>query len=1223
MEPFTWVALLKLISTYFLQIAAVAFSIIRQQQLAKKMRQLQDASKGLEVPTEAEVKALGVAYGRCLVGGVRVFHRTANNFIYAAPSTVVETEMNNFYSGELVGGTVSETMRDSEDQPFRTVVTTLPPTALIEDMGGNANEFLFVQQAICMAGVSRIRDVKIDPDRFIDSPDFIKGIQIYAYSKGNIRDNMMFVNFPLDRANALFNGVAYASMVFKIDDKKPQFNGIPDVRFMIEGNEIYSIVRTGSSPNYVYTVSTEKTYSNNPALVMMDYLTNDEYGEGVPFTEIHLESFYNAAVVCDKVVQTPVKAQGRVWIPTREASIDSRYTTPIFGDNNFSTFLNNSGVWDSDRDIDTFSRTYAFDILTAGTHTISLASNGDGYLRIDGSTVLTFSGSNSDIHTQNISLSLGQHSIEIQSYVDSDDDNGKGVAVKIDSDTKNVFNLRSPPVAFSRSLPLYEFNAVLDPENPLRDNIEVILETMNEADLVWTDGQYKLLLQYPENEEQIIVAGVLTDDDLVFDNFDIKWPSASERLNFCTVKYSNEALDFADDTVSWPLKSGSVYTTYLEEDNGIRLEADFYEVGIKDRYHALAKAEERVRKSRNAVVYTFSVLFKGVLYESGDIIKISSDTLEIENEYIKLQDVKFNEKGNLEVTGTKYNWQVLAWNVKDDEILSVPTVYSNNLLAPGNLRISDSKLIWDDIVDTSARSYEVFCWRGGSAYQGGIKRFAEEDLIGAYSTRIMISEIYKAFYQEAADFETIANWLTGTSYTLVSVVQQALDDPIVQAYFAPGDSNSTFIDKFSLRFLGNPSSVAGKAYLTNVLSSKSRAELIAGAVQEAYNKGWYFRQLGTSVSKEFQLTSLEEGVYAFMVRGVSYFSDKSDFGISSRMFEIAAQTVDDILIYKVTISGRTILRRTDGDMDVTVLKADLRDSDGNSPSNLTYRWWEMSDPPGDVIAQTYPGYATKYGFRDSITADAGALPDVSELGLHLPISNEFTAFGKAIVISKEAVMNYSSLMVEVKDNDSGIVYVEYITVADLSDSYTINLISTAGDVFKNGEGSTLIYPEVYLGEILVTDLFGWQFKYFLWDADGDPGGFVDVVKSNGINGTRIIGNTAVNSGDFILTLDTPLPVTAEELIKIGNEEEAFYFKVKNTSSSTTITCYDNTTWPTDNVGFNRFLNYTLWACVDTADSAGSYTTEGGGKTIGYDYRITVTSLDIDVKGTIRCIARRP
>jgi hypothetical protein len=112
-----------------------------------------------------------------------------------------------------------------------------------------------------------------------------------------------------------------------------------------------------------------------------------------------------------------------------------------------------------------------------------------------------------------------------------------------------------------RMLPLYEANVMIDTAKPFRENVETILETMGDARLVWSQGQYKLSLQYPRSNDVIILSDIITDDRIILgEDINISWPTADQRLNNATVRFSNEFNDFKEDTVSWPPKtSGTSY----------------------------------------------------------------------------------------------------------------------------------------------------------------------------------------------------------------------------------------------------------------------------------------------------------------------------------------------------------------------------------------------------------------------------------------------------------------------------------------------------------------------------------------------------------------------------------------------------------------------------------------------------------------------------------------
>ncbi len=113
----------------------------------------------------------------------------------------------------------------------------------------------------------------------------------------------------------------------------------------------------------------------------------------------------------------------------------------------------------------------------------------------------------------------------------------------------------------------YECNMVLDTSRPARENISDILSTMNYADLVWSEGTYKLKLIDPTKNYSLAAnlcspldSVSINDDHLVLgEQIDLAWPPISSKLNYITVKFKNEELDFKEDSISWPPKNTRTY----------------------------------------------------------------------------------------------------------------------------------------------------------------------------------------------------------------------------------------------------------------------------------------------------------------------------------------------------------------------------------------------------------------------------------------------------------------------------------------------------------------------------------------------------------------------------------------------------------------------------------------------------------------------------------------
>jgi hypothetical protein len=527
------------------QALLLAVSIITQQKAAASAREAQaraqaaseaaaDAAKGQQFVTDGEPTALGICYGRNLIGGTRVYSNTFNAFWNAAMSGSVN------FAG--TGG--------------------------IPDSGGDKHEYLITQQALCFGPISAIWDVDIDGKRLNGDTDPVTGawvnpyagaVAAYVHPTGGVACPALAA-LDTGRATSVFTGIANATCVFKLNRDDPQFNGIPNAQFYIHGLKVPTIAGSAGAR----TISTY-TYSNNPALCLLEYLTNTRYGLGLPASKIDLDSFYNAYQVCETVVR-------------------------------------------------------------AGT--------GGGRL----------------------------------------------------------FQASGVP-----NIKLYECNVTLDSSKTLRENIEVILGTMNDAEFVWSGGKYKLVVKYPAIGAEVVDAEI-SDDNLVREGeTSINWPSAQVKLNFATVRFLNENKDFKEDTVSWPNKySGTVYSTYLAQDNGIQLESEIFATGVTSYYSALAKAEYIVRSSRIAITYSFTANKSMFRLEPGDIVNMNSKVLGITNHLLKVKEVKPDKAGGIAIQAIRYSATSLAWNVADTEIVPARLVFNDNTPQATGLVLDtvNNELVW-------------------------------------------------------------------------------------------------------------------------------------------------------------------------------------------------------------------------------------------------------------------------------------------------------------------------------------------------------------------------------------------------------------------------------------------------------------------------------------------------------------------------------------------------
>jgi hypothetical protein len=104
-------------------------------------------------------------------------------------------------------------------------------------------------------------------------------------------------------------GVAYAAIQLQLDEGVYK-NGRPEVLFRVFGKKCYD-PRLDSSPGANPSNPSYIVYTNNPALCLADYLTDDAVGMGEGHELIDWDMVAEAADICDELVAVPTSATQR------------------------------------------------------------------------------------------------------------------------------------------------------------------------------------------------------------------------------------------------------------------------------------------------------------------------------------------------------------------------------------------------------------------------------------------------------------------------------------------------------------------------------------------------------------------------------------------------------------------------------------------------------------------------------------------------------------------------------------------------------------------------------------------------------------------------------------------------------------------------------------------------------------------------------------------------
>jgi hypothetical protein len=742
--------------SFIITVVSTGYQIAQARKQKQRAREAAEARKGFTIAVDGQPINLPLVYGRQKVAGVRTYHTTKSTFTNAATNAEKV-----FSTGAGAINSSSYSYLDSEGATVNVTIPAVPAGTLSQDIGGSKNEFLFFQQAICIGPIQGIYDVSFEDGQYLNDPALGNTISNAAsFNNQSIHNNsqaamridchygeagqtacaMMAINDG-ERASANFKDIAFTTTAIRLDRENPQFTGVPNEAYFLEGRKI-RLVSGGA-------LQSTRVYNNNPSFVLLDYLLDPVVGRKLSVGQIDLPSFEAAAAVCAQSVRTNAVVGGKVWQSTDGLRNITSRTIPLYECNitldtgrkirdNISLILQTMGdaklVWSQGK--------YRLLLQYPGVNNAGIQIAGtitDDDILMDSDVKIGWPGAGDRLNYCTVNFKNEAENFKDDSvswppklatsytrgvggvrYPAASGDWGRGSAaenlhnnygvwsgsgdtvnltwkfiaqatgthnISFGADDTGTFNINGPGV--NVTLGVSAFNQLATGTAPLTQGVV-----------------YTVTCTGTNTGKDKSVSGVITGPNGVS-----PWTTRSDAYtDFITVGGSN-----------------AVYTAMLAEDNGIELEATLQAEGISDYYHALAKAEETVRTSRTSMTAQFDYYIKDKFYEPGDIIQINSPTLNLgvlTPLYLKVNSVKVAEDRLVStISGTRFDWTQLAWNVADDQYIKPASVFDSRLPAPRSLtfipetsviRNSAGRLEWPAVSDSRVVNYYLYVHIAGN-----------------------------------------------------------------------------------------------------------------------------------------------------------------------------------------------------------------------------------------------------------------------------------------------------------------------------------------------------------------------------------------------------------------------------------------------------------------------------------------------------------------------------
>ena len=451
------------------------------------------------------------------------------------------------------------------------------------------------------------------------------------------------------------NGIAYIAATFKFDHKGKIWRGVPQLTVEVQGRKIFD---PRDSSQTFGTTSTYK-WSDNPALALLDYMTNNEYGKGLTIAQINTSKFETAANLADGVRNNPdFNGSYRQIAWTGQSGKNFAYITDFdewkkFKVGEYLTLKDNAGNTVVDNRLITGKNTYRY----------------YGVARV------------------NIIRWDSQYPL--------------GADYNVTATTNTILT----------NAKRFQCNAYIDTNNNVMDNAKSLLANMR-GYLNYIEGKYEL-----EIEDTGSSTFTITDDHIISDGgINVDYGSKDEKANVVVVEFFNGAKDYEMDTATVYHSATTDVNDYTSDDGGEVLEIKAQFPYITDYYVAYNMAKTILTRSR----YQTRVQFVGTaeMYKLNvnDIVTVNYSALGFSSKVFRVEALELMSNGQLQVSLLEY-FDVYTWTVPPQEKvgdpIDVPQSYA--VKPPTNVTFTDTNasstgrptLSWTAPTDTPIKQYRV------------------------------------------------------------------------------------------------------------------------------------------------------------------------------------------------------------------------------------------------------------------------------------------------------------------------------------------------------------------------------------------------------------------------------------------------------------------------------------------------------------------------------------
>ena len=227
-------------------------------------------------------------------------------------------------------------------------------------------------------------------------------------------------------------------------------------------------------------------------------------------------------------------------------------------------------------------------------------------------------------------------------------------------------------------------DAVVDTSFSLMSNIKIILSGFRGI-MPYTQGKYKLMIEHAGDDTDITSTSTpstvfTVTNDHIIGGMSLQGETKESKINRCIVTYVDPDSDYQPNQAVYPIDGSADDTTFLAEDNSVRLEKTVVLPTVANREQALQFGEVFVKRSRSSKSISFNTTIATSNTTVGDLITVVNEHIGLSGIF-RIYDIRIDVDGFVSIDATEHQSATYAIIAKPEDIVRPVIVLPDPLIS--------------------------------------------------------------------------------------------------------------------------------------------------------------------------------------------------------------------------------------------------------------------------------------------------------------------------------------------------------------------------------------------------------------------------------------------------------------------------------------------------------------------------------------------------------------